>query len=683
MQMNPQKNMPTTDAPWWSKMVVYWLEDQIAITFLSDLPPTTEKSRIIASLNLEGLNKFLDMNGYRLSSFGAYDIRHVRETDATAEAAQLERKGKNDDLNSLLGKHVFLHPSGQGTLVKCFFYVEQTAGYSMSGSPVMSGMGAGMGGMYGWGGSSMGMSSATSAMVNLINSNRAELKRQAQISIVSASPNWLCGGTPVGGGCMTHGCPLTPPVPVEDPSPLWHITLPALSPSMQRKTGEGVTIFVLDTCPRPEQIIEAAQRAGENNLLLQTIAEQINGASPAFILKDSEMSLPVVLDTDNPQQPATGRDICGKLSGYDVRDHGLFVAGIIRDIAPSATIECIRVLNDFGVGLVSVLIEALEGIHHRMSPLDPNTGKEGDLYNKPVIINMSMVTMPHEEEMVQLWSAGGLPDQVTATDDTDPLRNGLHVIIQSLSALGAIIVSAAGNDSDVRQCLPPSHPNRMIVSTQRMHPRYPAAFPEVISVGAVDGNGHAALYSNDPVGAGSMQHNGVATWGGGIPTPIFPTAGPCDSVPDDCPPFDADCMTSVDLSTIDALVGVYTSCCYPALSVEDVPSEYQAPNDHGWAYWSGTSFATPIISAVAARLLEELNTNPTTSEYPYLWPHHVMRAFTSCAGQSQWLTGKGPLPLEPEFSRDAGVNVGVLAARQEKAVETDEIKVEREREVVA
>src|SRR5579883_630855 len=681
MQMNPQKNQQETYAPWWSKMVVYWLEDQVAITFLSDLPLAAEKSNIIASLNLDGLNRFLGMNGYRLSSFGEHDVRHMMKTDAATEAAALEHKGKNGNLNSLLGKHLFLHPSGQGTLVKCFFHVEQTAGYSMSGSPVMSGMGAGMGGMYAGGGSSMGMSSAVSAVVNLINSNRAELKRQAQISIVSASPNWLCGGTPVG-GCLTHGCPLTPPVPVEELSPLWHITLPALSSTMQEKTGAGVTVFVLDTFPESAQIIEAAQRAGDNNLLLQTIVDQINGASPAFILNDPDISLPTILDTDNPEQPATGRDICGKLSGYDVRDHGLFVAGIIRDIVPAATIECIRVLNNFGVGTVSVLVEALETIHHRMSPLDPNTGREGDLYNKPVIINMSMVTMPHQEEIVQLWSANGFSNEVKVTDDTEPLKNGLHAIIQSLSALGAVIVSAAGNDSDVRQCLPPSHPNRMIVSTQRMHPRYPAAFPEVISVGAVDGNGHAALYSNDPVGAGSMLHNGVATWGGGIPTPIFPVAGPCDPAPEDCAPFDADCMTSVDLTTIDALVGVYTACCYPSLSVDDVPSEYRAPNDHGWAYWSGKSFATPIISAVAARLLEELSTNPTTSEYPDLWHYHVMRAFTSSAGQSQWLTGKGPLPLEPEFSRDAGVNIGVLAARQEKIVETDEIQAKREREAI-
>ncbi|HEY6410158.1 MAG TPA: S8 family serine peptidase [Ktedonobacteraceae bacterium] len=36
----------------------------------------------------------------------------------------------------------------------------------------------------------------------------------------------------------------------------------------------------------------------------------------------------------------------------------------------------------------------------------------------------------------------------------------------------------------------------------------------------------------------------------------------------------------------------------------DYPT-YPAPNSNAWAYNSGTSFATPIISALAARILEQ------------------------------------------------------------------------------
>src|SRR2546429_6305957 len=38
----------------------------------------------------------------------------------------------------------------------------------------------------------------------------------------------------------------------------------------------------------------------------------------------------------------------------------IFVAGIIRDLAPKAKIECVRVLNDYGVGRVNDLMQALE-----------------------------------------------------------------------------------------------------------------------------------------------------------------------------------------------------------------------------------------------------------------------------------------------------------------------------------
>src|SRR5205807_6095362 len=98
------------------------------------------------------------------------------------------------------------------------------------------------------------------------------------------------------------------------------------------------------------------------------------------------------------------------------------------------------------------------------------------------------------------------------------------------------------------------------------------AFPEVISVGAVDSTGAAALYSNYP--AVAPRHNGVATYGGGTPTPVFP----------DCSSNPADCLTTA--TNIDAPRGVYTAAAYPALSIDDNPLTYPAPNNNAWAFWS-------------------------------------------------------------------------------------------------
>src|SRR5207245_2956491 len=97
------------------------------------------------------------------------------------------------------------------------------------------------------------------------------------------------------------------------------------------------------------------------------------------------------LEATTPERPVTGKDLYGRHVGFRIEDHGLFVAGIVHDLAPDANIECIRVLNDFGVGNVNTLLHALYDIQKRMSESNPETHEVGGLHNKPIVINMSLV----------------------------------------------------------------------------------------------------------------------------------------------------------------------------------------------------------------------------------------------------------------------------------------------------
>ncbi|HYX50053.1 MAG TPA: S8 family serine peptidase, partial [Ktedonobacteraceae bacterium] len=115
-------------------------------------------------------------------------------------------------------------------------------------------------------------------------------------------------------------------------------------------------------------------------------------------------------------------------------------------------------------------------------------------------------------------------------------------VIQSLTAAGAVIVAAAGNDSNT-----PEKPGRQ-------SPRYPAAFPEVISVGALNNCGNAASYSNYP--ALPPQHNGIATYGGDRPEPV-----PMIPVGQPIPPgtFGPDPHDMTAAKDVDGVVGVYSA----------------------------------------------------------------------------------------------------------------------------
>jgi Subtilase family len=371
-----------------------------------------------------------------------------------------------------------------------------------------------------------------------------------QIKLPAASPNWFGSGTQD----VIHGW-ATPPMPVATDNPCiayghCHIYFQKLTEDMQNRRGGGVRVFVLDTMPSPEQIKQASDLANPangfpRNRLLQDMAtgmqsahafndqSSLNAEPPAINVYYQDLPDKVVCNPPGPgchEPPRTGEDLYKRLIGFAAPDHGLFIAGIIRDLAPGAKIECVRVLNDYAVGDFSTLTQALEAIHIRMS--------SGDLMNTPVVINLSLVMSPDTRTLDDLGFK--TQDYVKTAKD---LREPLHQALKSVVNRGAVVVAAAGSDSNT------------LAMPGRHDPRYPAGFTEVVSVAGVTGSGEATDYSNRAASAG--RPHGIATYGGSIATPVPP---PTSRTSAQVAPKRTNCMTGA--KDIDALIGVYTSPTY-------------------------------------------------------------------------------------------------------------------------
>lgn len=603
------------------------------MTIQEDSPPTFKKLDIIGALNLGELNNFFERNKFPI--LNAIDFTDTLRTPGATPPDDKEQ----------IGKYLFTSRDDQGRYVPtviCFFKFD-----SMDMTSSSAGTSSAMTTMHGNGSANddpddngKGSSDPVARLVNFINQPDTQeyLKNQLNVSIVSASPTWFTGGSPYS---VPVGCPLSPPIPVPSDarcssSPgLWPITLPELPAELERTTGDGVHIIILDTLPRQEDITRTVEGAEEHNLLLLDVANNV---------AMHHNLLPAQIDEPGPSQPKTGKDIKGRNGGgFRMADHGLFIAGIVRDIAPDAHVECIRALNDFCAGESTAFVKALESVGNRMLLVNPDDkNKQGDLYQKQVVINLSCVIPPD--------------DDLRAQGITDPsaVRNEIYKPIKDLVDLGALFVASAGNEGDTRY--QPANPTHV-----RPDALYPAQFAykgvagkppignSMIPVGAVDKHGKPTTYSCYP---GNL---GIATYGGDVPKHFKQDESGCFTEAQD----------------IDALIGIYTSLSYPALLLEDCRPTYPVPNAHAWAYWSGTSFATPIITALVARFLQYKLENPGAIVPPNVAMPQALMNIGATTHRITWDR------LDPGFHSDPGQML--LAVQQCASSDRDEDEKKRER----
>jgi subtilisin family serine protease len=348
------------------------------------------------------------------------------------------------------------------------------------------------------------------------------------------------------------------------------------------REGPSVPVAILDTRVDLAAALAAAKGFKDdanNTQLLETVS---------WLKQHSRPEKPYLAEYHDLEQHHCGRPAARAPrdpATYQMADHAVFVAGLIHGTAPRAPIALEPVLDETGMGDLSLLLVGVDRILRTKKA------------SAPQIINMSLGFRPHPARLPAAWYGLDrpydrgyrvLPDLADAVRNrrwvvahrrqvgrtVDLLEAGLRELIRYLSLNNCLVIAAAGNDSlaqvEARQA--------------RFEPRLPARFDSALGVAATTSNPRqAARYSN--VGDEAELGDHVATFGGNAADTLEPE---------------------------DGVIGAYSGA-FPD----------GRPNETGWAYWSGTSFATGIMSGIVANywatrakldapsLLAELNDEAT------------------------------------------------------------------------
>jgi hypothetical protein len=389
-----------------------------------------------------------------------------------------------------------------------------------------------------------------------------------EIFIHYVSPNWLTSGAP---HQPATGGPGSWPVPAGQPG-IGHgkFSFPEMPNSgdiINASAGQDVEVAILDTAPITECYMKLEGEAVK--LEWPDLGVLNNKEMYQGMYQYLRENLAIV-----PYKPSWG-DFCFRLMGhhYLMPDHGLFVAGIIHTIAPQALLRLYEVLNPYGAGSYESIYTGLSNVLENLTQSRKN--KKG----YKLVINMSLVlNMPSVD-----FNNSSRQDDPGFTDRYIGKWKYIDLMIESIREILAqlvnldnvLIVAAAGNDAPVlprifKANLPPYRP----------WARYPAAAPNVIGVGALSGQGvEVASYSNL-----------------------------CDK------PQSEGCMTFGGKSGIKGVRGVFVHD-FPVK--QDNETKYQN-NTKGWAWWAGTSFATPIISGLLAAAWKKNNWHHADDVQPFL-----------------------------------------------------------------
>ncbi|MFJ5986693.1 S8 family serine peptidase [Lentzea sp. NPDC092896] len=230
--------------------------------------------------------------------------------------------------------------------------------------------------------------------------------------------------------------------------------------------------------------------------------------------------------------------------------HGLFCAGVIKQIAPDSTVLAIRVMGSDGVARESAVLAALQGLVTRVN----GAFRSGDMTEMVDVVSLSM---------------GFLFERSEAEERTSPLA----VQIGLLRERGVLVTAAIGNSASNRRFFPACLSTLADTLTT----------PPVVSVGALNPNGSIALFTNETPTCYASGVNVIST---------FPQDANASRQP----------LVQVPAANRPGLP--------PFRQTPDVDDHTHSP----FAVWTGTSFATPHIAAHLAKALQDMQSVGTTAD---------------------------------------------------------------------
>jgi subtilase family protein len=427
-------------------------------------------------------------------------------------------------------------------------------------------------------------------LLNLIvalDNDREKALGPSRLQVVS--PNWLTSG---GSEPGATGGPGAKPTSFDGlaNTEKFKFTLDEKLKEMikQGRQGEDVVVAILDTAPIKYEDVDKTQpliqRADDPHSVLAKIYE----TWVTQRLDDPHSLISSLLNPDkprltvhlNPNVDKPDSDILydGHLQAdghkYEMTDHGLFVAGIIHSLARQAELHLYQVLNRYGVGDLFSIAQALQEVFNTYA-------------DKPLVINLSLtINIPLEKGHIptKIYNDGydnGIGRKLTELSKENAMAEGSEFskekrqqwkdwysrqnlpaewICDLAYAFGSRMIAAAGNNREKGQGRPQAC--------------YPAAFETALGVGALKKSVlpadsteklETASYSNlddRPGGTGITTLGGEEGKGNGV-------------------------------------LGIYLGEFPPISKSNPTPTA----SINGWGWWAGTSFATPIISGLAAALL--------------------------------------------------------------------------------